>query len=145
MNGIKTITTTTDGVTIATATTTTTSTVGTATTRSDCLPLIEPLKDSIRNSLLSSMSSRPSRRPCDPLSKSRIQPFQAVYEILDQITKESADLDSCTGVKADCTELVVLSGHVIKIGVPIFRAYLTFKFPPAALACIVLQPTIDAV
>ncbi|KAF9144470.1 hypothetical protein BGX30_012677 [Mortierella sp. GBA39] len=51
-NVIKTIITTTDGVTIATATTTTTSTVVTTTTKPGCVPLIEPLKDSIRNSLV---------------------------------------------------------------------------------------------
>ncbi|KAG9067205.1 hypothetical protein KI688_011987 [Linnemannia hyalina] len=72
----------------------------------------------------------------------RPESFQAVYGILDQIFKESAELASCTGAKADCTGLVVLSGYVIKIGVPILRAYLTFKFPPAAAAFIVLQPTI---
>lgn len=47
------VTTTTDGSkTTTTATTTTTGTVETTTTKPDCVPLIEPLKDSIRNSLV---------------------------------------------------------------------------------------------
>ncbi|KAF9311997.1 hypothetical protein BG003_006753 [Podila horticola] len=71
--------------------------------------------------------------------------LHALYGLVDQITKASSDLAACTGAKPDCTGLVVLSGYAIKIGIPILRAYLTFKFPPAAVAFILLQPTIDKI
>lgn len=51
-DGTKPTSTTSGGVTPTTATTTTTSTGETTTTKPDCVPLIEPLKDSIRNSLV---------------------------------------------------------------------------------------------
>ncbi|KAG0041777.1 hypothetical protein BGZ83_001322, partial [Gryganskiella cystojenkinii] len=69
--------------------------------------------------------------------------FQVLYGILGEFTKVSADLAACTGANVDCTGLVVLSGYAIKIALPIVRAYLTVKFPPAALALLELQPTID--
>ncbi|KAG0053656.1 hypothetical protein BGZ83_000727, partial [Gryganskiella cystojenkinii] len=71
--------------------------------------------------------------------------FQVLYGILGEFTKVSTDLAACTGAKPDCTGLVVLSGYAIKIALPIVRAYLTVKFPPAAVAFLVLQPTIDKI
>ncbi|KAF9941336.1 hypothetical protein BGZ70_006244, partial [Mortierella alpina] len=71
--------------------------------------------------------------------------FQTLYDIVGQLTKASQDLAACTGAQVDCTGLVILSGYAIKIAMPIVRAYLTVKFPPAAVALALLQPTIDSI
>ncbi|KAG0010808.1 hypothetical protein BGZ82_003261, partial [Podila clonocystis] len=71
--------------------------------------------------------------------------FQVFYGLVGQLTKASQDLAACTGAKVDCTGLVILSGYSIKIAMPIIRAYLTYKFPPAAIALMLLQPTIDKI
>ncbi|KAG0296285.1 hypothetical protein BGZ96_009825 [Linnemannia gamsii] len=71
--------------------------------------------------------------------------YQTLYDALNVITKASSDLAACTGAKPDCTGLVVMAGYAIKIGVPILRAYLAFKFPPSVLAFDALQPTIDKI
>ncbi|KAF9324928.1 hypothetical protein BGZ91_002663, partial [Linnemannia elongata] len=187
------VTTTTDGSkTTTTATTTTTGTVETTTTKPDCVPLIEPLKDSIRNSLViieklplgpeaskllklalgtnltayfdngvdsagsvAALLAHTLPQIVDVLKsvQSSLGPtfeisdgaFKLFYDLVGQITKASSSLASCTGAKPDCTGLVILSGYSIKIGVPIVRAYLLYKFPPAALAFIALQPTIDRI
>jgi hypothetical protein len=169
-------TTTTGGVTTSAATTTTTLTITTTTTKPDCVPLIEPLKDSIRNSLVA-IENLPLGPEASQLLKlalgtnltayfdngvdsagsvaallahtlpqivdvvksvqSSLGPtfeitdgaFQVLYDLVGQITKASSSLASCTGAKSDCTGLVILSGYSIKIGVPIVRAYLLYKFP----------------
>ncbi|KAK3833705.1 MAG: hypothetical protein JOS17DRAFT_825476 [Linnemannia elongata] len=188
-----TTTTTTDGgVTTTTATATTTSTGEMTTTKPDCVPLIEPVKNLIRD-LLVTVEKLPLGDEASKLLKVALgtnltayfdngvdsagsiaatlahtipqvvdviksvqktlgptfgvtdPAFQVIYDTLDKITKASAALASCTGAKVDCTGLIVLSGYAIKIGVPILRAYLTVKFPPAALAFIALQPTIDKI
>ncbi|KAG0006735.1 hypothetical protein BGZ81_005326, partial [Podila clonocystis] len=71
--------------------------------------------------------------------------FQLLYGLVGQLTKASQDLAACTGAKVNCTGLVPLAGYAIKIGMPIVRAYLTVKFPPAAVALAILQPTIDKI
>ncbi|KAF9272796.1 hypothetical protein BGZ68_002083 [Mortierella alpina] len=177
---------------IATTATTTTSAVATATPSPDCIALIEPIKDVIRN-LLVTIEGLPLGPEASQLLKiavgtnltayfdngidtagstaamlaatlpqivevikglqSSIGPaldiadpvFQTLYDIIGQLTKASADLAACTGAKVDCTGLVILTGYAIKIAMPIIRAYLTYKFPPAAVALALLQPTIDAI
>ncbi|KAF9927713.1 hypothetical protein BGZ67_007396 [Mortierella alpina] len=172
--------------------TTTTSAVATATPTPDCIALIGPIKDVIRN-LLVTIEGLPLGPEASQLLKIAVGTnltayfdngidtagstaamlaathpqivdaikglqtslgpaldiagpvFQTLYDIVGQLTKASQDLVACTGAKVDCTGLVVLSGYAIRIAMPIIRAYLTYKFPPTAVALALLQPTIDSI
>ncbi|KAG0010022.1 hypothetical protein BGZ82_003732, partial [Podila clonocystis] len=177
---------------VTTGAKTTSAAITTATPKPDCLPLIGPVKDTIRG-LLSFVENLPLGPEASQLLKiglgtnltayfdngidsagsiaallantlpqivdvikglqtslgpvfSIADPaFQVLYGLVGQVTKAAKDLAACTGAKVNCTGLVTLSGYAIKIGMPIVRAYLTYKFPPAALALAVLQPTIDKI